>query len=152
MILTNRENLSNYRSLNPYFAMAFDALEQLAEKPFKKGRYHVDGENVFINALEYDTHSEENALMEAHRSYIDVMWMVSGEEQIGVCPVTCMADITTPYDSAGDAALSKVPQGCSYVQMKPGSVCVLFPEDGHAPGMNVDRCSCVQKLIAKVRV
>ena len=151
MVQTTKEQLQNYASLNPYFPAAFAALAELAEKPFEPGRHPVDGDNIFINALVYDTHPAETALMEAHRTYIDVMWMVSGEEKIGVCPVGKMTEITQPYDAAGDAVLSKLVQSTT-LQMKPGSVCILFPEDGHAPGLDADGTRHVQKLIAKVRV
>ena len=38
------------------------------------------------------------------------------------------------------------------LRMEPGTVCILFPEDAHAPGLDVCGSSHVQKLIAKVRV
>lgn len=151
MILTTKDQLGNYQSLNPYFPAAFAALEALAKAPFEGGRHPVDGDNIYINAAEYDTHPAETAQMEAHRAYIDVMWMVSGNEEIDVCPVEEMTEITMPYDAAGDAFLSKLVQSTT-LQMKPGSVCILFPEDGHAPGLDADGTRHVQKLIAKVRV
>ena len=131
MILTTREQLQKYSDRNPYFSAAFTAL---AELPFTRGRQSVSGDDVFIIGLEYDTHPTDGALMEAHRTYIDVMWMVSGQ------------------DAAGDAALGQVPAGCSMLRMEPGTVCILFPEDAHAPGLDVCGSSHVQKLIAKVRV
>ena len=152
MVLTTTEKLGSYSALNPYFAKAFAALKEMAAGEFAKGKHPVDGDNIFINALEYDTKPAENALMEAHQAYIDVMWMVSGEETIGVCPVEEMTEITKEYNPAGDAVLGKLPAGCTYLQMKPGSVCILFPEDGHAPCLDAEEKSHVQKLIAKVRV
>lgn len=152
MILTIDQNVSQYERLHPRFAQAFAALAELVEKPFQPGRHPVDGDNIFINALQYDTHPRQDALMEAHRAYIDIMWMVSGQEEIDVCPVGDMTQITQPYDASGDAVLSKLPSGCSTVQMKPGSVCVLLPEDGHAPGLSSSGCGQVQKLIAKVKI
>ncbi len=152
MIQTTKEQLKNYSALNPYFSAAFAALEQLAEETFVKGRHEVDGDNIYINALEYSTHPAETAQMEAHCKYIDVMWMLSGDEQIGVCPVGEMTEVTKPYDAAGDAFLSKIVADCTYLRMKSDSVCIFFPEDGHAPGLDVDGTACVRKLIAKVKV
>lgn len=149
MILTTREQLQKYSDRNPYFSAAFTALAELS---FTRGRQSVRGDDVFIIGLEYDTHPTDGALMEAHRTYIDVMWMVSGQEQMAVCPVEQMMQLTQPYDAAGDAALGQVPAGCSMIRMEPGTVCILFPEDAHAPGLDVCGTSHVQKLIAKVRV
>lgn len=152
MILTLDQNVSQYERLHPRFARAFAALAELAAKPFEPGRHPVDGDNIYINALQYDTHSRQDALMEAHRTYIDIMWMVSGQEEIDVCPVEEMTQLTQPYDKDGDAVLSKLPSLCSTLQMKPGSVCVLLPEDGHAPGLDAAERGPVQKLIAKVKI
>lgn len=152
MIQTTKEQLKNYSALNPYFPAAFAALERVAGEEFVKGRHEVDGDNVYINALEYDTHPIETAKMEDHSKYIDVMWMLSGDEKIGVCPVGEMTEVTMPYDPAGDAFLSEMVADSTYLRMKPNSVCIFFPEDGHAPGLDVAGTSCVRKLIAKVRV
>jgi len=152
MVLTTIDYLKRYASLSPYFSAAFAALTGMAEGPFERGRKAVDGENVFVVGLEYDTHPTDGALMEVHRTYIDVMWMVSGQEQMAVCPVEQMTQLTQPYDAVGDAALGHMPTGCSMLRMEPGTVCILFPEDAHAPGLDVCGTSHVQKLIAKVRV
>ena len=115
MVLTNPSNVDAYASLNPHFPAAFAALREMAAGNCPTGRYPVLEDTVFINVLEYDTHPAQGALMEVHRSYIDVMWVVSGQEQIGICPVEEMA-VTKAYDPAGDAALGTLadplPGGC----------------------------------------
>lgn len=152
MILTDSSNLSAYASINPHFPAAFAALQQQMVKLFQKGRQDVNGDAVFLVGLEYDTHPAEGALMEAHRKYIDVMLLVSGQEQIAVCPFDRLTNITQPYDAEGDALLAEIPGDCTYVQMVPGSVCILFPEDAHGPGLDAETQAHVKKLIAKVRV
>jgi len=152
MIQTSVAELSRYSSLNPYFETAFAALAKLASEPYVKGRHEVDGDNVFVNALEYDTHPVEGALAEAHKKYIDVMWIVSGKEQLGYYPTAGHKEITMAYDEAGDCLLAKIEKDSTYVQFFAGNVVILFPEDGHAPGLDLDGTQHVQKLIAKVRV
>lgn len=152
MILTEKKQLNHYVTLNPYFSAAFAALEKLSYSTCSPGHYSIDGNNLFVNVLEYDTCPEQDAQMEAHRAYIDVMWMLSGKEKIAVCPLERMTQVTSAYDAADDSLLGQIPNRCSYIQMQPGSICILFPEDGHAPGLDVAESSRVRKLIAKVRV
>lgn len=152
MVLTTKEQLKFYTSLNPHFEKAFAALEEMAAGEFAKGKHPVDGDNIFINALEYETRSVDSALMEAHRAYIDVMWMVSGEETIGVAPVEALTEVTREYDAAGDAQMAKLPAAYTTLHMDANSVCLLFPEDGHAPCLEAAEKCTVRKLIAKVRV
>lgn len=152
MIQTSVADLKRYSSLNPYFPAAFEALEKMAAQPYVKGRHEVDGDNIFINALEYDTHPVEGAKAEAHKKYIDVMWIVSGKEQLGYYPTAGHKNITMPYDASGDCLLADIEKDSTYVQFFAGNVVILFPEDGHAPGLDLDGTQHVQKLIAKVRV
>lgn len=150
MILTTIQEMDRYVSVNPRFAAAFAAARALAEKTFAGGRYEVDGEEIFINAAEYDTKPAAQSLMEAHRRYIDVMVMLEGEETIGIQNVSTVA-VTKPYDESGDALLGALEPGYTAIHMQPGSVAILLPEDAHAPGMDYAGTHHVRKLICKVR-
>lgn len=152
MIQTTLQELTRFPTVHPRFQKAFAALQQLAAEPFVKGRHDIDGEQIFINAAEYDTKAPGDLLYEAHRKYIDVMLLLSGEEQIHVLPVSKLTNITAPYDDAGDALLAKEKQLSSVIQMEPGTVAILFPEDAHAPGMMTHQSCRVRKLIAKVMI
>lgn len=152
MIVTKLENLKNYVSVNPNFAKAFEALQELYGAAWEKGRHPVDGDRIFINALEYTSKVPEESIMEAHRAYVDVMLMVEGEEIIGVRDVDALTEITMEYDPAGDALLAKLDPGYQVVHMSRGSVCVLFPEDAHAPGMTESGPCDVKKFVMKVAV
>jgi YhcH/YjgK/YiaL family protein len=152
MIQTTVENLSRYESLNPLFPAAFAALKALAAEAFTKGRHEVDGDRIYVNAAEYDTKPVSDSCMEHHKRYIDVMWMVSGEEIIGTCPVSQLEAITMPYSEKDDVCLAKLPGRYTELKIKAGDVVILFPEDAHAPCMQLDGVSAVRKLIAKVEV
>ena len=150
MIQTTLQGFASYCMLNPRFETALSAMRMLDASPFVPGQHPVDGENVFINAVEYDTKPAECSGMEAHRRYIDVMLLLSGEETIGIRPVSALREITRPYDEASDALLAVLDPGYTELHMYPGDVAVLFPEDAHAPGMDFGGTHRVRKLIVKV--
>ena len=152
MILTTVSQLNRYVSLNSHFPKAFAALAELAAAPFEKGRHEVDGDKIYVNAAEYDTRPADISGMEHHKRYIDVMWMVSGEEIIGVCDTSELTEFTMPYSEKDDAALAKLVPVFTELKIKAGDVVILFPEDAHAPSMQLCGASHVQKLIAKVEV
>lgn len=152
MIHTRIADLSRYSALNPYFPAAFETLAKMANEPFVPGRHEVDGENIFVVALDYDTRPLEGAKAEAHKKYIDVMWIVSGKEQLGYHPTAAHKNITNPYDPSSDCLLAEMEKESTMVQFYAGDVVILFPEDGHAPSLHLDGTQHVQKLIAKVRV
>ena len=150
MIYVNKSDFARYCSVHPRFQKAFDAMLALAAQPFEKGRHPVDGDEIFINAAEYDTKPQENSIFEAHRKYVDIMLMLEGEERIGCKQVDKLSNITQPYDASGDALIAAMEQEFASIHMTPGDMVVFFPEDGHAPCMEWENTSHVKKLIAKV--
>lgn len=150
MIHTTFSEIQRYASLNPFFGKAFEALSELKKESFVKGRHEVDGDNIYINAIEYDTNPEEKCIFEAHRKYIDVMLLLEGEEQIGYTPLRNCKNITMEYNEKDECCLAKLEPEMMKVHMLPGDVCILFPEDAHAPSIRCGEVSHVKKLIAKV--
>lgn len=150
MIHTTFSEINRYVALNPFFEEAFKALSSLKKEDFVKGRHEVDGDNIYINAIEYDTKEEDKCIFEAHRKYIDVMLLLEGEEQIGYTPLRNCRNITMEYNEKDECCLAKLEPEMMKVHMLPGDVCILFPEDAHAPSIKAGESSHVKKLIAKV--
>ena len=150
MIHTTFEEMKRYEGLNPFFKEAFAAIASVKEEEFVKGRHEVDGENVYINAIEYDTKPAENCIFEAHRKYIDVMYLLEGEEFIGYTPLKNCKHVTMEYSEKDECSLAKLEPETMKIHMLPGDVCILFPEDAHAPSIQAtDAPVHVKKLIAK---
>ena len=107
---------------------------------------------VFLLRNAYTTNDPAEAIFEAHRAYIDVMYMVEGEETIYVKPTSQLSKITKEYDPAGDALLADMDADATPVRLTAGSFIVLMPQDAHAPACWVDEAKGVKKIIGKVRV
>jgi biofilm protein TabA len=89
---------------------------------------------------------------EHHRRYIDIQFIVAGEEVIGWAPADRM-QVTEAYDPEKDIAFGTVPAGeATPVRLAAGELAVLYPEDGHAPRLAAGRPSPVFKIVVKVAV
>lgn len=150
MIHTTWNDRNRFLQVHPRFPAAFAALEAAASKPFEVGRRAVAGKELFLVALDYTTKPQENGIMEGHRSYVDVMYVLEGEEQIGYMPLQEITCITKEYDAEGDCFLAKPEPTASQIHATAGDMIIFFPEDGHAPGLNWCETKVVKKLIAKV--
>ncbi len=116
------------------------------------GRISLEGDNIYLNLAEYDTHSITEGMAEAHREYIDVMYMVEGTEVIYVKPVDRLRRVTKEYDPAIEALLADIDgDGCG-IRLEKGDFIVLFPEDAHAPACHASRREHVKKIIGKVKI
>ena len=149
MIFDKIENAKLYENVHPLFKKAFDYLKQTDFSKLENGKHVVEGDDLFAIVQEYETKNSGDAKLEAHRKYIDVQYVISGEELIGVKPLINQAPCKE-YDAENDYALYD--DTCSFFKVQPTQFAVLFPQDLHKPGIKVDSSTKVKKVVMKVRV
>ncbi|MGN0214219.1 MAG: YhcH/YjgK/YiaL family protein [Muribaculaceae bacterium] len=148
MILTTLNDSQRIEPLHPLFKTLFDYVKShnLLDAPL--GRIEIDGDNLFINNSFADAVDRDAQVLEIHRKYIDVHILLQGNETIGWKPLSAIDHLTKPYDEEGDCELSD-DRPTAFVDMLPGQVLVVYPEDPHAPVIGKGK---IRKLIGKVRV
>ena len=129
-------------------AAGFHYLQTVDPAGLEPGRVEIDGDRVFALIQEYNTKPMEQGRWEAHRKYIDIQYIASGEEKIGYANV---ADLTMgDYNEAKDRY---IPQGeGSFIRLSAGMFGLCMPEDAHMPNMAVDQPQPVKKIVVKVSV
>lgn len=150
MILDTIDNASIYYGLHKGIEMALKAEASYTPENYETGVIELDGKNVFLVRDAYATYDPAIAKYEAHRKYIDVMYMVEGEETIYVKPTSQLSQITKEYDPEIEALLAVFDPDGTPVHLTAGSFVILMPQDAHAPGCWVDGAKNVKKIIGKV--
>ncbi|MDX9882703.1 MAG: YhcH/YjgK/YiaL family protein [Prolixibacteraceae bacterium] len=149
MITDRIENTGFYKNSGTGVAKA---LQYIAETDFTglaKGKYIIDGELIYAVVNEYETKPEADCKIEAHRNYIDVQFIVSGEEAIGYAPLNGQ-EPSIAYNDEKDCVFYKVPT--SKVILGAGMFAIFYPHDLHQPGISSGTISNVKKVVVKVRV
>ena len=82
MIFDTLANAQKYYSLHSRFEDAFEFINKAISENLPVGRYELDGKNLFALVQEYTTKNPEEAKNEAHRKYIDIQCVLSGEERM----------------------------------------------------------------------
>lgn len=116
----------------------------------EKGRIRLDEDDLYLSVDEYVSRNEENSRFEAHRSYADIQYLVSGEEKIGVVPLE-ITSVAIPYDIGHDIVFLNAPEN-NYRVADPGRFFVFFPGDAHRPCVKTRENSMVRKIVVKVRI
>lgn len=133
----------------PGFRQALSYLAALEQFP-PVGQADIDREEVFASVQSYDTKPHGDIPWECHREYIDIQFVYSGREKVGVAPVTGISGFD--YDQANDIAFTQDKTEGEWVPLEAGDFVVLFPEDAHRPrGYFDDAPEAVQKIVVKVR-
>ena len=112
------------------------------------GKYELDGEKLYITIAEFDGKHAEAAKLEAHKKYIDIQIVLSGQETMGWSSIDNCKNEVDPYNSEKDI-LFFTEKPSTYVIVNPEEFVIYFPEDGHAPGISNGR---IKKAIVKVLV
>ncbi len=148
MILDHISNKEKYRCL-PWLYSALEAMASITPETFEPGQIIIDEKNLFLNCNVYHSKRESEAFFEAHKTYIDVHLIISGEEIIGHNDESRLNE-TNPYNEEGDATLYKGAVETQLV-LKQGWFAVFLPGEPHMVGLQTgDDSVQVQKIVAKV--
>jgi len=130
-------------------AFAFLGANDLTKLDLK--RYDLDGDNLYVTISEYNTKNPETARYEAHKKYADIQYVVTGNELIGIAPLTSQDVILQPYDATKDIGFLSSKNGVM-VKATPAKFFIFFPENAHMPGLKEGTNAPVRKAVVKVRL
>jgi biofilm protein TabA len=130
-----------------------DWIKEHAGDPSLPDRIEIDGKAVYALVQAYQTApAGAEVKAEAHKNYIDIQYIVSGEEMMGWADLQALRQ-PTPYDPAKDVFHGMLPAAeMTPVQVRAGQAAIFFPEDAHAPKLAVAAPCAVRKIVVKVQV
>ena len=148
MIKDNIKNADTYYQISKNLKDGFEWIRNNNLIDMKDGKY-VISESLYANVQTYQTKDE--APYEAHRQYIDIQYMIKGEELSGVVDY---ADCSTvvEYDYEKDIEFLKNNTEENFYKIKSGEFFVFFPHDAHKPALRVNESSLVKKVVVKVKI
>ena len=148
MIIDQLKNASTCFGAHPRLEAAFRYLRETDLAKIEAGRYEIQGADIFALVQNYDTKAREKGRWEAHRKYIDIQYVYRGTELIGYANIDALKAGT--YDEAKDFWEFK--GDGDFLKAQAGTFLVLFPQDGHMPGIAVSGPEPVKKIVVKARV
>ncbi len=144
------------------FKKAFEYLEAvLQEGTVENKRLLALPVNAFVKAnidesnfgLEqvYNSKDREKCFFESHKQYIDVQFILEGEEIIEVANTDSL-EIDTIYDNEKDLVKYKITDNSSIIKLKKGDIAIFYPEDAHMPCVKLAKSIKVVKTVVKMTV
>ena len=142
--------LTTLAELTKYFDIPATAMDFLktANAQTECGRYEFN-EDCFVNVITCDTKEDCTGLMEAHVVFVDVQYMLDGEEKILYTPKAGLVQ-AKDYDEKKDRSFYAF-ESADEVTYTTGEGVVLYPAEAHLPGCAIDKSKSIKKAVIKVR-
>ena len=152
MIYDKLENLPLYAKSFPNADKVIAFLKECAAKTPEPGKYELDGKKLFVNVQQYSPKTFNPEKLEYHKDYIDIQLLLSGAEKLYYSPLDGL-DTVMPYNPEKDCGMNRLPGPEAGVELPlvPGNFVLLYPEEGHIPGVG-DPASQVVKAVVKIAV
>jgi biofilm protein TabA len=150
MIVADLDTIEHQMTLTPELrlALAFLRRKDLPELP--DGTMVIDSTRVFAVLQRYRTAPIDAPKFEFHQKYLDIQYVLSGEEIIGWAPAKEMT-ASFDYDAGQDLCYGLMRPGMfSPLRLSAGQLAVFWPEDGHAPRIAAGSPCLVRKIVVKV--
>lgn len=107
-------------------------------------------DDVTVNIQEYVTKEPGKELLEGHKDYIDLQYIVSGVELQGYAKIWEANDTIMPYKADEDIALYTVPS-ITFHAIKPNHFTIFFPNDIHTTNIQYGEKAPVRKVVFKIK-
>ena len=149
MIFDSITNKENYKKL-PLLYKALCFLDELGEDTLPEPNTQLIEGKLFCNPVNLTSKPENECIYEAHRKFIDVHYIVSGNERIATSDITNLTSVT-PYSAEKDIEFLNG-EADGYYDLKPGQFMVCYPNDAHKVAMMVHQPCDIRKVVFKILV
>lgn len=147
MIFGNIKNLHEYDYLPVDIKKCFEYAASNNLLDFEKGSYKIDGNNLFVNIVEYETIDVENRFWEAHKNYLDLHLMLDGKEQIDV---NFIGNMEEKEFVEKDDFLPLEGDKNGHVILEKDDFLICYPNDAHRTALKVNNPKKIKKAIFKI--
>ena len=149
MIKDTLKNSKIYYNLSDNLKKGFEWLVKTDLKNISDGKYEIDGQKVYASVQTHET--KLDAKYESHRNYIDIQYIISGNEKIGVTDLDNCSTCTA-YDPERDLEFYDINSQEEYIELSQGQFAVFYPHDAHKPSIAIMKPSIVKKVVVKIAI
>lgn len=152
MFYSNIQAVNNHHIYPEIIQKSIEYLREHDFSSMETGVYEIDGKMRYIQVIELETKPYEIGRFETHEEYVDIQFLVRGNESIGFAsrfshhePVEILFDRDLYFYDI------KV-ENETILMLKEGDFAIFFPGDLHKPGLQANGKESIKKVVMKVNV
>lgn len=152
MVISNLKHTQiKHFSYSKNLQKAFEYLKNTDLLALPLGKTIIDGDEVYLNRLQYQGKELKDCKIEGHKNYLDIQLVVQGKEKIGYVDIDNQSlSILTSYDDKKDKT-NYLGELDGEIVLSDGFYALVFPEDLHMPQIKVDD-NLIEKVVVKVKI
>lgn len=153
MIKDNLQHIAYYNYLTPELQYGLKYLKDNDFTSMENGKHELIEGKVFAIIQDYNSKPETEGEFEAHRKYIDIQFIVQGEEKIGAGRLDDFEE-ATEYDEEKDIVFltPKEDVKVDFIKLKAEEYVIFTPQDVHMPSIAIEEPAFVKKVVLKILV
>lgn len=140
--------MNDIEKIKKISSSSYDFIKSCNLETIPTGRYNL-GEGVYVNIESYITKSRQNARYEAHKSYRDIQFIISGTEIISLEPI-CNLQERTPYNKERDIIFYEDSADGIDIVLNASDFLIINPGMGHMPCVCTGKPDIVKKAVFKI--
>lgn len=143
-----------YSDFSYYHPLIQEALNYLKNTDFQSmqtGQYTL-ADKFIVQVLDLTTQPASTIKPEVHRNKIDIQFLYSGQEQIGISSDTGHNRPASDYIESRDIQFYEQAENESFLMMTPGNFAIFYPEDVHRPACIDQQVSQIRKIVIKIEL
>ena len=148
MVFDVLANAHLYTALGSRIARGLQFLAETDLAGLTPGKHELDGKRLFALVSDYTPKPLAECRWEAHRHYLDLQYMVSGVERMGIAP----AERLTAEEYQADRDIVWLSGAGDFLTFGPGQFMVLWPADAHMPGVEAGSPGPARKVVVKIAI
>ncbi len=145
MIICRYSDLGRYASVIPGLEEAMAVVATI--DPSVPATYPLSCGKIMVQ--QGTTKPWEGAKLEAHRNYLDIQYILEGQEVVGWAHIDSLTP-DGPFNTEKDKGMYVGPNRPTVIDA--GCCYVVYPEDAHAPGTHLDTANAYRKMVIKLEV
>ncbi|MBP2171078.1 YhcH/YjgK/YiaL family protein [Erwinia toletana] len=154
MIICDRQDWAREKhALHPVISQAISWINNTDFTALTTGKYDILPDNkMFCLLQEMNTVPAAEMRAESHFSYVDIQYLLQGEESIGVARAHPEHRVTEDRAAQHDIVFYQHTINESMIALEPGMFAVFFPHDVHRPCCQTHGESAIRKAVIKIHL
>ena len=106
--------------------------------------------DIFVLKQAYKTKERKDCFFESHKKYVDIQFMIKGDEYMDVSSLDNLKTISEYEEETDFIKYEGKCEDISSILVKENELAIFYPTDAHQPCVKVEKSQVIYKAVIKI--